>query len=144
MDIECALSIDYAQLYKFAGRVAGQPFQVVLAAVHGHALVVQRPGSYPLRKVGTVLGNTASLSRIFPAEFAARRLTDKSVLQFLTSSGNRNSGQGILKILCPLCTLGLLWVTYIKNFYHPCEKLHIISRLQCCSTNDNWAYFWHL
>ena len=37
MDIECALSIDYAQLYKFAGWVAGQPFQVVPAAVYGHA-----------------------------------------------------------------------------------------------------------
>ena len=93
--------------------------------LHDSALVVQRPGSYPLRKIGTVLGNTASLSRIFPAELAARRFTDKSVLQFLTSSGNRNSGQGILKILCPLCTLGLLWV--IKNFYFPGEKLHIIS-----------------
>ena len=76
--------------------------------LHDSALVVPRPGSYPLRKIGTVLGNTASLSRIFPAELAARRFTDKSVLQFLTSSGNRNSGQGIFKILCPLCTLGLL------------------------------------
>lgn len=93
--------------------------------LHDRALVVQRPGSYSLRKVGTVLGNTASLSRIFPAELAARRLTDKSILQFLTSSGNRNSGQGILKNPLSAMYAGSV-MAYIKIYFSLFHKLKVI------------------